>query len=176
MALISKKLASSASQEVNSNDDTENYTLSSLRFKVQWSIRLSKWDCGFIHSFLYIIIIFFNTLWKINRSKNKKLSEAKGKGLDRSQYNNLDTCMHASIGRRWSRKSSWKVADGVATHSKLYWCKGGGWLIMVDISYTTLHKRTGEGGWLATLSTPLDQPLIGVKNDNSIKQESLLKT
>ena len=25
---------------------------------------------------------------------------------------------------------------------------------MVDISYTTLHKRTGEGGWLATLSTP----------------------
>ena len=46
-----------------------------------------------------IIIIFFNTLWKINRSKSKKLSEAKGKGLDRSQYyNNLDTCMHASIG------------------------------------------------------------------------------
>ena len=30
---------------------------------------------------------------------------------------------------------------------------------MVDNSYTTLHKRTGEGGWLATLSTPLVQPL-----------------
>ena len=28
---------------------------------------------------------------------------------------------------------------------------------MVDISYATLHKRTGEVGWLATLSTPLDQ-------------------
>ena len=25
---------------------------------------------------------------------------------------------------------------------------------MVDIAYTTLHKRTGEGGWLATPSTP----------------------
>ena len=38
---------------------------------------------------------------------------------------------------------------------KPYWCKGGGWLI-VDISYTTLHKRTGEAGWLATpSSTPL---------------------
>ena len=44
--------------------------------------------------------------------------------------------------RYWSRKFSWKVA----THSKPYWCKGGGWLIMVDISYTTLHKQTGEGG------------------------------
>ena len=31
---------------------------------------------------------------------------------------------------------------------------GGGWFIMVDISYTSLHKRTREGGWLATLSTP----------------------
>ena len=32
---------------------------------------------------------------------------------------------------------------------------------MVDAPNTTLHKRTGEGGWLATLSThpsPLDQP------------------
>ena len=38
--------------------------------------------------------------------------------------------------------------------------KGGGWLIMVDISYTTLHKRTGKGEWLATPSTPLDQPLL----------------
>ena len=47
----------------------------------------------------------------------------------------------------------------MATHSKLYWWKGGGWLIMVDIFYNRLHKRTGEGGWLATLSTPLDQPL-----------------
>ena len=47
-----------------------------------------------------------------------------------------------------------KVADGVATHSKPYWCKGGGWLILVDISYTTLHKRTSEVGWLATLSIP----------------------
>ena len=42
--------------------------------------------------------------------------------------------------------------------------KGGGWLIIVDISYTILHKRTGEGGWLATLSPPPpppppDQPL-----------------
>ena len=42
----------------------------------------------------------------------------------------------------------------MATHSKLYWCKGGGWLIMVDVSHTTLLKRTSEGGWLATLSTP----------------------
>ena len=58
-----------------------------------------------------------------------------------------------------SRKFAWKVADGVATHSKSYWCKGGGWSIMVDISNTTLYKRTSEGGWLATLSTPLDQPL-----------------
>ncbi|MCG8623605.1 MAG: hypothetical protein MJE68_16635, partial [Proteobacteria bacterium] len=54
----------------------------------------------------------------------------------------------------------WKVSDGVATHSKQYWCKGGGWLIMVDISYTTLHQRIGEGGWLATPSTSLDQPLL----------------
>ena len=61
--------------------------------------------------------------------------------------------------RHWSRKLAWKVADGVATHSKLYWCKGGGWLIMVDVSYTTLHKISSEEGWLATLSTPLDQPL-----------------
>ena len=60
-----------------------------------------------------------------------------------------------SYHRCWSRKFAWKVADGVATHSKPYWFKGGGWLIIVDISYTTLHKRTGEEGWLATLSTPL---------------------
>ena len=34
-------------------------------------------------------------------------------------------------------------------------CKGGGWLIMVDVSYTTLHKKKiVKGGWLATLSTP----------------------
>ena len=57
------------------------------------------------------------------------------------------------------QKIAWKVADGVATHSKSYWCKVGGWLITVNISYTTLHKRIDEGGWLATLSTPLDQPL-----------------
>ena len=44
----------------------------------------------------------------------------------------------------------------MATHSKSYWCKGGGWLIMVDISYYNYILRcikTGEGGWLATLST-----------------------
>jgi hypothetical protein len=29
-----------------------------------------------------------------------------------------------------------------------------GWLIMVDVSYTTLHKRISEVGWLATPSTP----------------------
>ena len=32
---------------------------------------------------------------------------------------------------------------------------------MVDVSYT---KRISEGGWLATLSTPLDQPLLSVAN------------
>ena len=51
----------------------------------------------------------------------------------------------------------------MATHSKLFWCKGGGWLIMADVSYTMLHGGTSEGGWLATLSTPPppppDQPL-----------------
>ena len=30
--------------------------------------------------------------------------------------------------------------------AKLYWCKGGGWLTMVDVSNTTLHKTTSEGG------------------------------
>ena len=29
---------------------------------------------------------------------------------------------------------------------------------MVDISYTTLHKRTGEGGWLATPSSESTLP------------------
>ena len=38
--------------------------------------------------------------------------------------------------------------------------QGGGWLIMVDVSYTTLHKRTRKGGWLATLSTPPPPPWI----------------
>ena len=71
----------------------------------------------------------------------------------------LCTIFEGSGVRRWSRKFSWKVADRVATHSKPYWCKGDGWLIMVDI-YTMLHKRIGEGGWLAILSTPLDQPLV----------------
>ena len=52
-----------------------------------------------------------------------------------------------------------KVADGVATHSKLCWCKGGGWLIMVGVSNTTLHKTTSEVG-VASLSTPLDHPLM----------------
>ena len=67
----------------------------------------------------------------------------------------LTTIKHYASSRRWSRKFAWKVADGVATHSKQYWCKRGGWLIMVDIShnYTMMHKRTGEGGWLATPST-----------------------
>ena len=42
----------------------------------------------------------------------------------------------------------------MATHSKLYWCKGVAGLTS-PILYT-LHKRTGEGGWpyiVATLST-----------------------
>ena len=50
-------------------------------------------------------------------------------------------------------------------------CKGGGWLIMVDVSYTTLHKRTSEWGWLATLSTPLDQPLV--LNDAKTGEQSI---
>ena len=29
---------------------------------------------------------------------------------------------------------------------------------MADVSYATLHKRTSEGGWLATLSTPPPPP------------------
>ena len=29
---------------------------------------------------------------------------------------------------------------------------------MVDVTDTTLHKRTSEGGWLATLSTPWISP------------------
>ena len=40
----------------------------------------------------------------------------------------------------WLPILNYTTAEGVAA-----------WLIMVDISYTMLHKRTGEGGWLATL-------------------------
>ena len=50
-----------------------------------------------------------------------------------------------------------KVADGVATSSKRYWCKGDGWLIsilMVDISYTTLHKKIVKGVACHPISTP----------------------
>ena len=99
-----------------------------------------------IHTFMYIIIsatmqpIYYNNNNNYCFNATYSMSEC--------------VHVHACMCRRWSRKFAWKVADGVATHSKPYWCKGGGWLIMVDISYTTLHKRIGEGGWLATLSTP----------------------
>ena len=36
----------------------------------------------------------------------------------------------------------------------------GSWLIMVDISYTTLYKRTSEGGGQPPYPPPLDQPLL----------------
>ena len=39
------------------------------------------------------------------------------------------------------------MADGVATYIVNYTgARGGGWLIMVDVSYTMLHKTTSEGG------------------------------
>ena len=69
-----------------------------------------------------------------------------------SKHTIIGLCTVASLviaqtfHRRWSRNFAWKVADGVATHSKPYWSKGGGWLVMVDISYTMLHERTSEGG------------------------------
>ena len=47
--------------------------------------------------------------------------------------------------------------------------QGGGWLIKVDISCTVLHKRSGEGGWLATPSTLLDQPLDGYITGHVLK-------
>ena len=51
----------------------------------------------------------------------------------------------------------WKVANGVFIYTPIvnYWCKG--WLI--NNNKYTLHKRTSKERLLATLSTPLNQPL-----------------
>ena len=36
---------------------------------------------------------------------------------------------------------------------------------MVDISNTMLHKRTSEGGWVASHPIILDQPLLCIHTD-----------
>ena len=65
--------------------------------------------------------------------------------------------MHALIQLSFTRK----VADGVATHSKLYWCKGeAAWLIMTDVSYQIIS----EGG---IYPLPLDQPLLCITTGSS---------